>query len=385
LKCIRVIDEAGDVILRPGSTELICSCFVELDMNAELSPEHSILPPREPLGSRRKPSNIRGIFLGPNGIRAGWRFALFLALLAIFRQLIIQRGLRLIPGFLNIAKATQGSGVLTPEFQLMLQAAAILTVFLAAAIMSRIEKRSFDAYGLSRQGAFGRLFWQGVAWGLAFETVEMLAIYAFGGFSFGTLALASSARIKYALLWAIGFLLVGIFEEFLFRGYSQFTLGSGIGFWPAAFLLSAAFGAAHLGNSGEGWAGALSVFALGMFGCFALRRTGNLWFIIGFHAAMDYAETFIYSTPDSGFLAEGHLLNSSFHGPRWLTGGTIGPEGSVMEFVVFLLTFLFFNLVYPVKNRQIGDEQLDRRGGLGGEASPQVVAHDGTTFGKRRS
>jgi hypothetical protein len=56
----------------------------------------------------------------------------------------------------------------------------------------------------------------------------------------------------------------------------------------------------------------------------------------------------------AAFLAEGHLLNSSFHGPRWLTAGTIGPEGSVMEFVVFLLAFLLFNWVYPLKNRQIG-------------------------------
>lgn len=325
-----------------------------LDMNTEPSPEESIVLLPEPSGLGRKPSNIRNILIGPNGIRAGWRFALFLALLAMFRQLIIQHGLRLIPGFLKIAKATQGSGVLTPQFQLMLQAGTILTVFLATGIMGKIEKRSFDAYGLPRHGAFGRLFWQGVIWGLAFETIEMLGIFVFGGFSFGTLALAGSALVKYALLWAIGFLLVAIFEEFLFRGYSQFTVGSGIGFWPAAFLLSAAFGAAHLGNSGEGWVGALAVFALGMFGCFALRRTGNLWFIIGFHAAVDYAETFIYSTPDSGFLAEGHLLNSSFHGPAWLTGGTVGPEGSVMEFVVFLLAFLLFNWVYPAKSHNIG-------------------------------
>jgi membrane protease YdiL (CAAX protease family) len=178
----------------------------------------------------------------------------------------------------------------------------------------------------------------------------ILAISAFGGFSFGTLALAGGTLVKYAVLWAIGFLLVGIFEEFLFRGYSQFTLGSGIGFWPAAVLLSAAFGLAHLSNSGEGWAGAVSVVAFGIFGCLALRRTGNLWFFVGFHAASDYAETFLYSTPDSGLLAQGHLLNSSFHGPRWLTGGTIGPEGSAMDFVVFVLAFILSHWAYPAKN-----------------------------------
>jgi membrane protease YdiL (CAAX protease family) len=315
-------------------------------METEQGPGKSLSPAPESPGSTAKASQLRNVFVGPNGIRAGWRFALFLALLAILRLVIIQHGLRLIPGFLKIAKASQGSGVLTPQFQLLLESAAILVVFLAAGVMAKIERRPFANYGLSRKGAFAKLFWQGVAWGLAFESVEMLAIWACGGFSFGTFAVAGGAILKYALLWAVGFLLVGIFEEFLFRGYSQFTLASGIGFWPAALLLSSAFGAAHLGNSEEGWIGALSIFVFGMFGCLALKRTGNLWFIIGFHASADYAETFVYSTPDSGFQAQGHLLNSSFHGSKWLTGGSIGPEGSLMVFAVFLLAFILFDRVY---------------------------------------
>jgi membrane protease YdiL (CAAX protease family) len=85
----------------------------------------------------------------------------------------------------------------------------------------------------------------------------------------------------------------------------------------------------------------------GLFACFTLRRTGNLWFAIGLHAAADYAETFLYSVPDSGMLAQGHLLNSSFHGPRWLTGGSIGPEGSIFDFLLFLISFVVFSWFYP--------------------------------------
>ena len=47
------------------------------------------------------------------------------------------------------------------------------------------------------------------------------------------------------LLGAV-FFLVGLFEEFLLRGYSLFTLARGIGFWPAALVLSGAFGLIHL-------------------------------------------------------------------------------------------------------------------------------------------
>ena len=120
----------------------------------------------------------------------------------------------------------------------------------------------------------------------------------------------------YAALWGVVFLCVGLFEEFLFRGYAQFTLATGIGFWPAATALSAAFGALHLANSGEDKVGALSVFVIGMFFCLTLRRTGNLWFAVGLHAAFDWGETFLFSVPDSGLVAPGHLLNSSVSRPR---------------------------------------------------------------------
>jgi len=178
-------------------------------------------------------------------------------------------------------------------------------------------------------------------------TAMMFLIRSFGGFSFGSVALRGSAIWSYAALWGVAFVVVGLFEEFLFRGYAQFTVATGVGFWPAAVALSALFGAIHLQNSGEDRVGALSVFVIGMFFCLTLRRTGNLWFAVGLHAAFDWGETFLYSVPDSGLIAPGHLLNSSFHGPVWLTGGSVGPEGSVMAFGVVALAAAAFALVYP--------------------------------------
>jgi membrane protease YdiL (CAAX protease family) len=108
----------------------------------------------------------------------------------------------------------------------------------------------------------------------------------------------------------------------------------------------------HLSNSGEDWIGALSVVLFALFACFTLRRTGNLWFAIGLHAAGDFAETFIYSVPDSGMMATGHLLNSSLHGPRWLTGGPVGPEGSALDFICTLLAVTIFAWLYPPKKTE---------------------------------
>jgi hypothetical protein len=46
------------------------------------------------------------------------------------------------------------------------------------------------------------------------------------------------------------------------------------------------------------------------------------------------------------------LLNSNLHGPRWLTGGTIGPEGSVIAFILFPIIFVAFNWAYPAKKAE---------------------------------
>ena len=272
--------------------------------------------------------------------------AVFFVLQALFRLIAIR-----VPYVQRIFKEAQ-AGTLTPAFELIFESSLVAIVFLAAFIMSRIERRSVFGYGLPLRGAFGKLFWQGALWGLAMETAIMLLIYAFGGFTFGGLALHGDLIVRFALVWALSFILVGLAEEFMFRGYAQFTLTTGIGFWPAALITSAIFGAVHLGNPGEGWIGAVEVFIFGMFACFTLRRTGNLWFAVGFHAAGDYAETFLFSVPDSGMLAKGHLINSSLHGSKWLTGGTIGPEGSLIDLALFAVVFVLFALVYKKKDGQ---------------------------------
>ena len=97
--------------------------------------------------------------------------------------------------------------------------------------------------------------------------------------------------------------------------------------------------------------GAVGVFVVGMFLCLTLRRTGNLWFAIGWHAAFDFGETFLYSVPNSGIVTTGQLSTASLHGPRWLTGGTVGPEGSVFDFVVLLLAFVVFDRLYCPRRR----------------------------------
>lgn len=212
--------------------------------------------------------------------------------------------------------------------------------------MARLEERSFGAYGLPRGWRFGKLFCLGIAWGLAALSLLMLALRQCGAYEFAGLSIHGWKIAKFGAYWFAFFLVVGFFEEFLVRGYPQFTLSGRIGFWPSAILLSGVFSAIHLRNPHETWVGALAAGCIGFFFCLTLRRTGNLWFAVGFHAAWDWGESFLYSVPDSGGQAPGRLLHSSFHGPVWLSGGAVGPEGSVLVFVLLVLLWVVFGQVY---------------------------------------
>lgn len=293
------------------------------------------------------PSPIANIFKGPNGIRAGWRLLLFIAFfIAIVSS--INFGLRLVPSVHAWIK-TQNPQVMTPSLMILEEGVAVLSLILAALLMSLIEKRTFADYHLPPDQAFGKRFWQGVPYGFAMLSLLMVLIAAFRGFSLGNLALSGADALKFGAAYGVAFILVGLFEEFSFRGYMQSTLTSGMGFWPAAVVLSLVFGAGHLQNLGEAWTGALMAGSFGILAAFSLRRTGNIWFPIGMHAAWDWGETYFYSVPDSGFLAKGHLLNSTFHGPTWLTGGSVGPEGSVFAFVVLVIGGAGIYFLFPAK------------------------------------
>jgi uncharacterized protein len=278
-------------------------------------------------------------------VRAGWRAGLYIALFLLIFSILNVAGLffqqRVVPA------ASPAAGGMTPGFLFRQELAMAASAILAALLLSLLERRPFGDYGMPLTDAFRRRFWQGTLWGFAQISALVLLIRAFGGYSFGGLAIHGQELLRYGLQWGVFFVVVGVTEEFLFRGYLQFTLTSAMGFWPTATLLSLGFGAVHLRNPGEGLVGAASVFAIGMLFCLTLRRTGNLWFAIGVHAAFDFGETFVYAVPDSGLVLPGQMLSASLHGPRWLTGGSIGPEGSALAFVVIGAVFVLFDRVYP--------------------------------------
>lgn len=294
----------------------------------------------------------RNVFLGPAGLRAGWRLLIFLgmvvALQAGFQEIVLL--------ILRARRVVAPEGLHAIVF-IIADTITLIAVMIISWIMAKWEHRKLADYGLPGKNAFGWKFWEGALFGYAGVSVLILLIFLAGGYSPGSLALHGAPLVRATLLWLLASCAIGFAEEYFFRGYPQFILTQGMGFWPAAFLISFLFGAIHYFTKPyERWPDWASTGLLALLICLTLRRTGDLRFAIGFHAAFDFGAIFVYSGPNGGQFATDRLLTATFHGSDWLTGGKLGPEASLLVFPVIAVMFVAFHLLY----RSRPDASLNR-------------------------
>ena len=154
-------------------------------------------------------------------------------------------------------------------------------------------------------------------------------------------ALHGSEMITAPVLWLLAMLLVGVMEEYLFRGYALQSLWRGTGFWPAALITTALFAGDHLEKPHENAIDIGMIFALALLLCISVPVTGSLWWAVGWHAAFDFGQLFIIGTRNGGRVPQGRLFDVTFQGPAWITGGELGTEASCFMIPVVLGTFIY--------------------------------------------
>src|SRR6516165_3038264 len=192
---------------------------MQLSFGGNRRPHVSVLKTMSFIEAPRRTGRIWTVLYGPKELRAGWRFLIFLAiavaLIAMGNALITTLGAGDAPATLLVRKIVSFAGLV-----------------IASLIMGALERRTLADYGLPPRQAFGLRFWQGTVLGFAGLTLLLGLIRAAGAFHINGLALHGTEAWKWAGLYGFAFVIVGLEEEFRYRGYIQFTLSSGIGFWP---------------------------------------------------------------------------------------------------------------------------------------------------------
>ncbi len=279
------------------------------------------------------PSKIPGhaIFIGPQGLRAGWSLLLFALLFVV---------LLFVGGFLAGAFVRFNTGgAMPPRSGLLMELSQLIPALVATGLMAALERRPLTYYGF-QGSARGVRFVSGIGWGFVAISALVFMLRLLGYLSNEGRQLGGWASLKYGAAWGVVFLLTGFFEESAFRGYIQFTITRGLGFWWGMILFAALFGLMHKSNPGESSLGLASVVGVGLIFCLSLWYTGSLWWAVGFHAAWDWGQSYFYGTADSGLVAQGSLIHQHAVGSAMWSGGATGPEGSILVFPILLIVAL---------------------------------------------
>jgi membrane protease YdiL (CAAX protease family) len=328
-----------------------------LDQDPTLPPAELVPPPEASPGAQ--PSALRKLFIGKDGLRAGWGLLIFIAILVALAFSVNRIAHKLYPAS---PSGPTPRAEITPSFIFIAESVPFLLVFLVTWIMSKIEHRPNSVYGFGGSHKFS-LFVKGLGWGVFCLSLLILILRGAGLLVIDHRLLFGSNVLRYGAIWLFGFLLVGLFEEYLVRGYLQYTLTRGLaglyqlafktrhstalGFWTSAVIFSVLFGLGHGNNPGESPIGLFGAGLAGLIFCLSLWRTGSLWWAIGFHAGWDWSQSFLYGVADSGMMAQHHLLATHPVGKPFLSGGATGPEGSVYMLAVMGLACLIIIFTLP--------------------------------------
>lgn len=235
-----------------------------------------------------------------------------------------------------------------PAEGLLAHAALLIALaVIPTAISLRLWHEPLSSSGWAPQRG-GRHVAIGLASGAGLITLIVGILWAAGGWSGSFRPVSAMQLLGMTLLSAALWLIQAAHEEALHRGYAFTQLSRALSFWPAALLLSLWFALGHAGHAG---ATPVSLAVAGLFAllfAYSLLRTGALWFALGFHASWNFTQSFVFGLSNSGGDSPDALMVSRLTGPPLLTGGSAGPEGSILSALAIaaLMTWVHFGTLF---------------------------------------
>ncbi len=285
---------------------------------------------------------FKHLFISPSDgrLRAGWRlvvqFLLSLIGLLVF-GIVFALLLAAIPPVL--LETLIGDLATDPNFLVGVPAqvlAVTASVYLARRL---VDRRSFASLGLP----WDRLALQDLLVGTALPALMLGLVFVLEwlagwltveGFAWSEVDLLE-VLLRTGMMFMI-FIIVGWYEELLFRGYWLENLIEGAGPVWAVLISSAAFSLGHFQNPGFSLNAFIGLLLAGFFFAYTVRRSGRLWLAIGLHIGWNFFEGTVYGFQVSGLDAF-RLIRQRVGGPELWTGGLFGPEAGLLLIPALLL------------------------------------------------
>lgn len=246
--------------------------------------------------------------------------------------------LNMLVGFLVLQLGlAQGPPMMAISFISMILNYAVLA-FVAVGAFRLFYRRPWREMGFAKTGAVAQC-----VLGLVFGAVS-IAVVA------GILVLSGQARVTEIVpsrmlafpFWAglVQFILVGIYEELLSRGFMMTALKTSRSKALVMLLPAFLFAALHLANAHVTFLSLANIMLVGLLFAYLMIKTGAIWASIGYHITWNFVQGNVLGIAVSGGARQG-VMSIESTGAEWLTGGTFGAEGGAVCTLVILLGLLF--------------------------------------------
>ena len=161
------------------------------------------------------------------------------------------------------------------------------------------------------------------------------------------------------VIFFIAFILQGMGEEALFRGYLLTTLARRTHIWSAIIISSIMFSLFHIGNASFSIIAFINIFLFGVFASVFMLKRGSIWAVGAIHTVWNFVQGNVFGFNVSGNPKFETVFETAQANHGWvLHGGDFGPEGGLGVTVVLLVAILFA-LLLPTKKSEYVEVKKD--------------------------
>lgn len=206
-----------------------------------------------------------------------------------------------------------------------------------------IEKRSLGSMGMRKKKAVSSYLAGMLVGFVMFSGVVLLNVIS------GAVRIEGinpDLNIGLFLIYLCAWLVQGMSEEFIFRGFLMNSIGGKHNMIFAVLISAGAFSLAHILNPGATPLGLFNIFLFGVFMSVYMICFDNIWGVSAIHSLWNFSQGNLFGISVSGTgSGETLFITSPSESKALFHGGAFGAEGgisaTVILFIAFIILFLY--------------------------------------------
>lgn len=201
-----------------------------------------------------------------------------------------------------------------------------------------VERRSLHSMGFARKGAASQ-YLTGIGVGILMLGAVLAISLATGSMSYQGVAVNGSVGLL--LAWFGAYVVQGMNEEVVMRGYFLVSLSNRAPVAVAIVLSSIFFGVMHLLNPNISALPVINIVLAGGFMACYFLRTDNIWAVAGYHTMWNYCMGNVLGVSVSGMAPSTQIFSfGQTAGMDLISGGKFGLEGGLATTVALTASIL---------------------------------------------